>query len=296
MNNEFDSRATEHDKISQLYHSLKQELPSPQVDQSILARAKLQGSPAKSANPTKTASERKTASTWRQWQWPVSIAASVLLVSVIFIEQYPMLTDTQATYPEAVPLEIEAFNVPAPPPPLPDNTATMQQDGKSEQRARPAASATPNIAEQQSAYLAAKREVQQQTEAASLQRQQVARIKPADINIGITSQIKYLQNELASKQAVLATINKKRAKILLDGTFAHQSETSVSLTLAEQQELEQQIADLQSQLIKQMGNKQRLEPDWQVPPSLLNLLSAEQQAKWLKPVSDADQHKQENKQ
>ena len=332
MNNEFDKHQSEHDKISELYHSLKHELPPPQVDQSILARAKSSCAPANGAlagtgalsktdtTAAKTASQLKTVSAWRQWQWPVSIAASALLVSVIFIDQYSVLTDTEATYPEAVPLEIEAFSVPAPPPSLPDNAATMQQDSKNEQRARPAVSVSPEIAEQQSAYLAARREAQQSAEAERVQRQhvaqqsqkalqdmamqhredviaskQIARSKPADLSRVVASQIEYLQNKLANKQAMLATINKKQAKILRDGALALQSETSVSLILAEQQELEQQIADLQSQLIKQMGNKQRLQPDWQAPQNLLDLLSAGQRAQWLNQADTGELDKQENK-
>ena len=310
---------TDADKISDLYQTLKQELPSVQVEQNILAlakkRCKAVSQPAvmQSTLPLKKGH-------WQRWQWPVSVAASALLVSVIFIDQYPMFTTNQTIYPEAVPVEVEAFSVAPPPPVTPDSVSTLQLDAASQQAVGQAVSEQPTQAQQNNDLLAAKHKAQQRASAEMSQRQKqsqqqqalqktamqqipqldittkIARSGPADLNQAITSQIEYLQTELSKKQAMLAAMNTVQPTLLEERESDLLLQNSDTSNQTEQQALAQQINDLQNQLIKQMHNRRRLETNWQAPPSLLNLLSAEQQAKWLKPMSDADQHKQENKQ
>ena len=60
-------------RISEFYHNQDADKPSNELDKIILAEAQ-QAIPVKSQ--------------WRKWQWPASVAASIMFVSVILFTQY----------------------------------------------------------------------------------------------------------------------------------------------------------------------------------------------------------------
>lgn len=71
--------------ISRIYQESATEMPGASIDQKILNLAK-QNLRSKPNTKTPNFSSRK-------WQWPISIAASVMLVSVIFIHNQPVFLE-----------------------------------------------------------------------------------------------------------------------------------------------------------------------------------------------------------
>jgi hypothetical protein len=84
-------------KISALYQNMPKEQPSKERDKAILELAKAHLTQSKKSNLV-------TLSQWRKWQWPASIAASVIFVSVIFYTQYEQF-DPMFSQPIAVPAD-----------------------------------------------------------------------------------------------------------------------------------------------------------------------------------------------
>ncbi|KXI30844.1 hypothetical protein [Paraglaciecola hydrolytica] len=301
MTNEVEQLHPEQGKISELYQSLKVEQPSSQVDQSILAQARLQVKPQTSEvrKSTQTATHHNRASkNWRQWQWPVSVAASVLLVSVIFINQYQFFTASQQLYPEAMPTEIEAFSAPQSTQVMADSATSQEFNTNRIESAHQAASEKEAMSVLRSAQFDAVQSEQQKAKKAQSKMQTLAeqqittQMAPAPekaLNQLVTAQIEQLQNKLVATYALLAHSRKKQATLFDDQQRAQLSDTHGSnmdsITHAEKQELELQVSDLQTKLLQQMHNKLAMQADWQAPQDLVDLLTEQQQAQWAKHIN-----------
>ena len=291
----------EQGKITELYQSLKVEQPSPQVDQSILAQARLQvkshSNEVGKSTPTAT-HHNKATKNWRQWQWPVSVAASVLLVSVIFINQYQFFTASQQIYPEATPAEVETFSAPRSTQVMADSAKAQEFNAEKAQSAHQADREQEAMSGLRSAQFDALQSEQQKAKNAQIERQTLAKqqittqMAPAPekaLNQLVNAQIEQLQNKLVAKFALLAHSRKKQATLFDEQQGAQLSDTngsnSDSVIQSEKPELEQQISELQIRLFKQMHSKLALQTEWQAPQAVVDLLTEQQQAQWAEHIN-----------
>lgn len=76
-------------QISKMYQDSATEIPSASLDQKVLDHARQNLASNSQLSTTKFSS--------RKWQWPISIAASVMLVSVIFINNQSVFLDPVVT-------------------------------------------------------------------------------------------------------------------------------------------------------------------------------------------------------
>ena len=288
MNNEFENDHPAQAKISKLYQGLKVEEPSSQLDKSILAQAKLQLE-SQASKGGKHASQNTIAkSTWRRWQWPTSVAASVLLLSLIFIDQYAFFTDNQKIYPDVAPINVEAFSAPTP----------LQSEAEIENRARENTENDMDMVQVMGQKLVKdslannkQSELQHAQQFATARRaapqakvpMETAATKENQIHIA-NIEIARLQNELKVKQAELALFENKQLALMTDKALAelNESGSSIANAAAKRQDLEFQVNQLQAQLFMQMHNKLAIQPDWQAEQGSLDLLSPQQQAQWAK--------------
>ncbi len=89
--------------ISDLYASMAIEQPSTATDEAILQAAKRHANKANSQSQTNSKIK-----TWRKWQWPTSIAASVVFVSVIMYGQFNQF-DPNLAVPSSAPVDTYAI-------------------------------------------------------------------------------------------------------------------------------------------------------------------------------------------
>lgn len=89
--------------ISDLYASMAIEQPSTATDEAILQAAKRHANKANSQSQTNIKIK-----TWRKWQWPTSIAASVVFVSVIMYGQFNQF-DPNLAVPSSAPVDTYAI-------------------------------------------------------------------------------------------------------------------------------------------------------------------------------------------
>ena len=259
----------EQSSISTIYQSLKVEEPSAQIDDNILAQAKLQIE--SQLHKEEKITSIKTRSSWRKWQWPVSVAASALFVSLIFVGQYEFFSANHAVYPDAEQTEIEAFKLEKPAQSMHDKASSMQLDA--EQAEVTVQVMGQRLAKEQAQQFVTEQQAVQQTRKLMAAPNQ----EPSYI---VSAQIAQLQHELTAKFDLLIAVNNKQKDLFTDSVLAELTEANSSVTNAEKHELQEQITVLQSELIKQMQNKLKIQPDWQVPQALLDLLSPAQQAQW----------------
>ncbi|GAA0852694.1 hypothetical protein [Aliiglaciecola litoralis] len=99
--NQTTSEQLEQAKLSQVYAQLSDEQPCKSTDEAILALAELQVK-QRSLAPDSSPSQ------WRKWQWPTSIAASVIFVSVIVYTQYGQF-DLKQAQPDFIPADSYAI-------------------------------------------------------------------------------------------------------------------------------------------------------------------------------------------
>lgn len=268
----------EQSSISKLYQSLKVEEPSAKIDENILAQAKLQlESQVNMGDKVRLISSRRS---WRKWQWPVSVAASALFISLIFVGQYEFFSANHAVYPDTEQAEIEAFKLEKTAQSMHDKASAMQLDAEQEQ-------VTVQVMGQRLAKEQAQQFVTEQQAAQQTRKLMAApNQEPSYI---VSAQIAQLQHELTAKFDLLTAVNNKQKDLFTDSALAELTEANSSLTNAEKQALQEQITVLQMTLLEQMYKKLKIQPDWQAPQALLDLLSPAQQAQW------AAQNKQEHK-
>jgi hypothetical protein len=268
----------EQSSISKLYQSLKVEEPSAQIDENILTQAKLQLE--SQVHKGGKVSSIKTRRSWRKWQWPVSVAASALFISLIFVGQYKFFSVNHTVYPDAEQVDIEAFEMARPAQSMSDKAGSTQLDAEQEQVTVQVMG--QRIAKEQAQLYATEQQVTQQTRKLMAAPNQ----EPSHI---VSAQIAQLQHELNTKLVLLTAVNNKQKDLFTDSVLAELKEANSSVTNAEKHELQEQITLLQIALIEQMQNKLKIQPQWQAPQALLDLLSPAQQAQW------AEQNKQEHK-
>lgn len=309
-----------HDRmISELYAQLKQDLPPKHLDQSILKVAQQQ---LKIQNKSSGTNDPKVLahSAWRRWQWPMSIAASVVFISVIFIGQQSFFIEQSFVTPNQTALS----PAPAPIKPLTNlanngergqliNSQSGSKDNDISQRSvlsigslekvehiSVAASRTdtPTL---DNITVTGQRSVQaQQQQAAQKQEQQKAQIM-ADKSQQKTRHLPSLDTsktpskdnqqlavidqqleQTAEKLALKlqALSELKRQSTQLRDTFSQMKVAPLSLAQLERNKLDNDIATQQHSLFELMQQKRANEPHWLASPELVNLLSREQQAQW----------------
>jgi hypothetical protein len=287
----------EQSTISKLHQSLKVEEPSAQMDKTILTKAKLQ---LESQIPkVDKVTPINTRRSWHKWQWPVSVAASALFVSLIFVGQYEFFTNNQGIYPDAEQAGIEAFDMAKPVQSVHDKPSALPLDAEHEDEVvqvtaqRLAKEQTQTGLDATSSRLQQHEQEQGQQFATEQHDAQRAKMKMAsalkDQNYIVSAQIAQLQHELNTKSELLASVNKQQVKLFTD-TLVELTEAKTSLAKVEKPELEEQITLLQIELMEQMHKKLKIQQDWQAPKALLDLLSPVQQAQW--PSQNRQEHKE----
>lgn len=299
MTKEFENLHPEQSTISKLYQSLKVEEPSAKMDENILTKAKfqLESQVHKSSKITPINTRRS----WRKWQWPVSVAASALFVSLIFVGQYEFFTNNYAVYPDAEQVGIEAFEMTKPAPSVHDKPSALSLDAEHEDVKVQAIAMAQRLAKEQtqtgqdaaSSRLQQREQEQGQQFAIEQHDAQRTRMKMTsalkDQNYIVSAKIAQLQHELNTKSELLASVNKQQVKLFTD-TLAELTEVKTSLAKVEKHELEEQITLLQIELLEQMHKKLKIQQDWQASKVLLDLLSPAQQAQW--PSQNKQEHKE----
>lgn len=284
-------------KISDLYQSLKHEQPPEAIDQAILILAKQAGNTTeqsiKSAQFAEKHQTSKTKSNWRRWQWPLSIAASVMLISVIFINQYASFLPNSTVFSPEEAREFMVNSAPISAPSAEQKKGLLRKDAGLEKPAT-ASSAAHNYAEKQ-ALLIVNTELVQQTNG-GLQAQQKQkeysaetlavqrnskRVKidemPTQIKL---SNIEQLRQQINTTQAQLLSLSQQQNDAVLQDSFTENSGAHLSLKELEMKALKAQISELQNALFKHMQSYYQHSPTWQVDNKLLKLLRIEQQQAW----------------
>ena len=237
--------------LSELYQALKVEQPSDALDQAILARARQQAQQPGTLRPVSTIKHTKPA--WRRWQWPLSVAASVCLVSVIFISQYQSFEHYSAGISESAEVAASPGGQAAPPPP----PLQVQQQALAErQLADMRVAAETQHAMQRKAELAIMARRSEAEQALKLQESAV----PAR---------ERLVKQLAEQQLQLSRL------------LAVQQEHSAVADSSEMLNDEgNSVLDVQVAMLNTMQQLHAVDADWQPEEQVLNLLSPEQQAAW----------------
>ena len=285
-------------KISDLYATLKQEQPTAELDKRILDLAKQQVAPRESALETKAQILSVDKRSWRRWQWPLSIAASVMLVSVIFIDQ------TSKFMPGSVILAPQEINEL-----MPDsakssvardsnNNANLNSEAKEQPEvlglsinADAGDELTSTVVEDKHAQLQgeqtalakqAVREKQQLTERALVEKQKrmSAAVSESQTQL-VLLEIETLQQQLSIKQAQLVILQQQEGVKLRPDSLRENNIARFSLNTLKLKELKTQVSELQDTLFVQMNAYNQQVPGWQASDELLSLLSREQQQLWL---------------
>ena len=285
-------------KISDLYATLKQEQSTAELDKRILDLAKQQVALRKSALETKAQILSVDKRSWRRWQWPLSIAASVMLVSVIFIDQ------TSKFMPGSVILAPQEINEL-----MPDsakssvardsnNNANLNSEAKEQPEvlglsinADAGDELTSTVLEDKHAQLQgeqtalakqAVREKQQLTERALVERQKRMSTAVSESQTQLVLlEIETLQQQLSIKQAQLVILQQKEGVKLRPDSLRENNIARFSLNTLKLKELKTQVSELQDTLFVQMNAYNQQVPGWQASDELLSLLSREQQQLWL---------------
>lgn len=285
-------------KISDLYATLKQEQSTAELDKRILDLAKQQVALRKSALETKAQILSVDKRSWRRWQWPLSIAASVMLVSVIFIDQ------TSKFMPGSVILAPQEINEL-----MPDsakssvardsnNNANLNSEAKEQPEvlglsinADAGDELTSTVVEDKHAQLQgeqtalakqAVREKQQLTERALVERQKRMSTAVSESQTQLVLlEIETLQQQLSIKQAQLVILQQKEGVKLRPDSLRENNIARFSLNTLKLKELKTQVSELQDTLFVQMNAYNQQVPGWQASDELLSLLSREQQQLWL---------------
>tara|TARA_R110002153_G_scaffold261898_1_gene422513 strand:+ start:3221 stop:4129 length:909 start_codon:yes stop_codon:yes gene_type:complete len=282
-------------KISDLYATLKQEQPTAELDKRILDLAKQQVAPRESALETKAQILSVDKRSWRRWQWPLSIAASVMLVSVIFIDQ------TSKFMPGSVILAPQEINEL-----MPDsakssvardsnNNANLNSEAKEQPEVLGLSindgagdELTSTVVEDKHAQLQgelakqAVREKQQLTEWALVEKQKrmSAAVSESQTQL-VLLEIETLQQQLSIKQAQLVILQQQEGVKLRPDSLRENNIARFSLNTLKLKELKTQVSELQDTLFVQMNAYNQQVPGWQASDELLSLLSREQQQLWL---------------
>lgn len=288
----------EQQKLSELYHRLKYEQPSAEVDERILHLARQHGALNNTAVKQHSGSQHTSASkvkyTWRRWQWPLSIAASVIFVSVIFIRQFALfspesevlipqdMTDFAMSSPKAsvqadiasqalemsqYPATIRSLNEDL----QPETEKLVLQTKQEKQRA-----------EQQSVVSQA----EQQKQMRLADTKQAEKLKEmhavAEVSQAKLSRLKIaqLQQQLTIKQTQLAFLQKHQKGEANQDSFTANTIARLSLKNLKLQELKMEIVRSQNQLFSHMQAYFQEDPHWQASEQLLNQLRLDQQLNW----------------
>ena len=90
MNKPSDINDKENADLSAFYQNVSRELPSSELDSTILSQAKQATKNKKLALPSNAdsapTSPNQQTHSWRKWQWPAGLAASLVLVSVLWFK------------------------------------------------------------------------------------------------------------------------------------------------------------------------------------------------------------------
>jgi hypothetical protein len=286
-------------KISDLYARLKQELPASELDQRILALAKQQVAASEYSLETKAPMLSVDKRSWRRWQWPFSIAASVLLVSVIFIDQ------TSEFMPSSVilaPQEIDEL--------MPNSVkSSLAQDSSnsanlnSEAKIQPeilALSINDDVVDEFKSSVLEEKQAQLQTQPTKLmgqaerekqkeliERDLVEKQKRVSAAEGesqtqlVLIEIETLQQQLGINQAQLTILQHQEGAKLRSDSLRENNIARFSLNNLKLKELKTQVSQLQDTLFAKMHAYNQQVPSWQASDQLLSLLSREQQQLWL---------------
>jgi hypothetical protein len=292
------NQQAEQQKISDLYATLKQEQPTAELDQRILDLAKQQVVPLESALETKAQILRADKRSWRRWQWPLSIAASVMLVSVIFIDQISKFMPGSVIL---APQEINEL--------MPDSAkSSVARDSNNNANLNSEAKEQPEVlglsindgadgeltstviedkhaqlqGEQTALAKQAMREKQQLTERTLVEKQKRESTAVGESQTQLVLlDIETLQQQLSIKQAQLVILQQQEGVKLRPDSLRENNIARFSLNTLKLKELKTQVSELQDTLFAQMNAYNQQVLGWQASDELLSLLSREQQQLWL---------------
>jgi hypothetical protein len=284
----------EQQKISNLYQTLKVEQPSNELDQHILNLAQQQVLQSTTENTV-----LKTEKSWRRWQWPMSIAASVMFVCVIFIDQFETFTP-QSTVLTPIDQSDLILNSPMPSVESAEKPLTQAQPNEGEQESalmvrsqnkdknevleRLTVRAEQDREQAMQAFAAKKTEERQRVKVADTiqaekQKMLTTKTEVAEPTLNLVK-INQLKQHLIAKFAQLSTLHQQKYGTLDQDNFTDNTVARLSIKKLKIQELKVEITELQAQLVLQMRDYYHLQPSWQVSDELLKLLSIEQQESW----------------
>ncbi|MDP5131811.1 MAG: hypothetical protein NWQ54_13070 [Paraglaciecola sp.] len=292
MNQDDKTPSLEPQDISELYQTLKTEQVSEATDNRILALAREGLKTGVSPNMQKHQhlDKPKTNSLWRRWHWPLSIAASVMFICVIFIQQYDMFKPhSTALAPQDFSDIVSGAQRPAP-------------AGAQSIDAQKALAETEALALKHNSDEPTHQDTDRFAETAkqalqARQAEQKKRIVMADkapitaaTEQGIAAQhippdwekIEQLQLQINAKQVRLFEHNQSINSWPQEGVAPDNLMTSLNEKQDALVQLKQDINQLQIELFKQMVVYQQHNPAWQAEPETLRLLSVEQQLAWRK--------------
>lgn len=287
--------------VSAIYAKLKTEQPSKDLDEAVLALAKQQleqGVESSKNTPSKTRNTLAK-SNWRRLQWPLSVAASVLLICVIFIGQYAFFTTEQDVYSGDIPYALAPQSDLV----MPSNQETLVQTLKIQESAndlstlgKPLRSA--KIAPESEMIIVqgskgARSEQLDKAESLYLKKQQALeqglskQNLPHNMAITAHQSLKNNSKDLQQVEQTLLQVQEQleakvsRLAALKQADTQNDAQSNVQvLPLLKQQDVQGDIGELQQQLLSIMQQKLALSPQWQIPEDMLNLLTAKQQAQW----------------
>ena len=303
MMKEPDEKNKDESVISEAYQMISNELPSAELDKNILWQARQAADKTNEgviAEPNNRAERRiKPKSAWFKWQWGGGLAASVLIISTIWMTENP--EQELSHFPQAVPLSIEttpleAEDMSANRTAMVDVMAdtnmkqsALLQDVAMEKTPARLNSASIELADTQSLELQTKLPSNEETQNEPVQLERiVAEVKANRLNETNVGQYKEteLNPALSSTQAFAAASDFKSGALKPDVELDESLKAvkryqrvlyNTEIQNAEDEKrLTQELSTAQQKLIELIQSKKQQQPDWIIEAKYLEALTQDQ--------------------